>query len=222
MWFVLRDLQEKIFKLIDECLNIDLDSELTIEQRYVKFLNEDSKMSAFIPKMPTTQLIVMPHDNSQIDNLNNLIASADFTENKVKDIQVSFVEIATPETTLEYMYYFVNYFLTNKILFRKCKNCNRYFIPLNNLGIEYCNRPAENSTKTCREIGPVRVYQEKAFDNPVSKLYNRAYKKRFARIKYKLITKDDFSVWAEYAREMRDKCFRGEITLEEFENWLDE
>ena len=57
-------------------------------------------------------------------------------------------------------------------------------------------------------------------DNLPMKEYNKAYKTRFARIKYKKITKEEFQAWAEVARAERDKCIAGEIALEQFKAWL--
>jgi len=52
------------------------------------------------------------------------------------------------------------------------------------------------------------------------KIYNRAYKTHFARIKYKRMTKEQFKEWAEEARERRDMVTRGALTLEQYELWV--
>ncbi|WMJ22198.1 DUF6076 domain-containing protein [Paludicola sp. MB14-C6] len=113
------------------------------------------------------------------------------------------------------------YLYENRILFRKCKNCGKFFVLDGASNIQYCERIIPGSKKTCREMGAVLIYQKKAFDNPVAKLYNREYKKRNARIRYGMISKEDFNNWANAARIQRDKCLRQRITLDEFVNWLD-
>ena len=52
-------------------------------------------------------------------------------------------------------------------------------------------------------------------------MYKRQeYKKRFAWIKAGRITDEQFYAWSEQAREMKKKCDREVITLEEFQDWL--
>ena len=57
-------------------------------------------------------------------------------------------------------------------------------------------------------------------DDPVFKAYRKEYKKRFAWIKAGRITDEQFYAWSEQAREMKKKCDREVITLDEFKDWL--
>ena len=61
--------------------------------------------------------------------------------------------------------------------------------------------------------------KSKSTDEPF-KVFRREYKKRFAWIRAGRITKDEFYAWSERAREQRDECDTGKVTLEEFEVWL--
>lgn len=54
------------------------------------------------------------------------------------------------------------------------------------------------------------------------KAYRKEYKKRFAWIKAGRITDEQFYAWSEQAREMKKKCDREVITLDEFKDWLGE
>ena len=51
--------------------------------------------------------------------------------------------------------------------------------------------------------------------------YGKAYKKRFAWIKYGEITQEAFYEWSEQARKMREQCADGKISPEEFNEWLE-
>ena len=51
-------------------------------------------------------------------------------------------------------------------------------------------------------------------------LYNKYYKPRFSRIRAGKIRREDFQVWAEKARDLRDLAMKGEMSLEEYEEWL--
>ena len=55
--------------------------------------------------------------------------------------------------------------------------------------------------------------------NPERAAQNRD-EKRFSWIKAGRITRDEFYDWSERAREKREECDAGAISLEEFEGWL--
>ena len=85
---------------------------------------------------------------------------------------------------------------------------------------EYCERPVASGQQTCREAGAFQQWTKKQSDDPVFKAYRKEYKKRFAWIKAGRITDEQFYAWSEQAREMKKKCDREVITLEEFKDWL--
>ena len=106
------------------------------------------------------------------------------------------------------------------ITVRRCKNCGRYFPQTGRVSAEYCERPVPKGQQTCREAGAFQQWTKKQSDDPVFKAYRKEYKKRFAWIKAGRITDTDFYAWSEQAREMKKKCDRDVITLEEYVEWL--
>ena len=103
---------------------------------------------------------------------------------------------------------------------RGCKNCGRYFPQTGRVSAEYCERPVPRGQQTCREAGAFQQWTKKQSDDPVFKAYRKEYKKRFAWIKAGRISDTDFYAWSEQAREMKKKCDRDVITLEEYVEWL--
>ena len=101
--------------------------------------------------------------------------------------------------------------LKHNFVIKKCKNCNKYFMLVDNYNTAYCNNIFNEGNKTCREIGASRQYAKKIDADPILKAYNRAYKTHFARIIYKKMTKEEFNSWLMEAQSKRD------ITLKEFE-----
>ena len=87
-------------------------------------------------------------------------------------------------------------------------------------GTEYCDRPADEKGRTCKEIGAFRVWEKSKSTDEAFKVFRREYKKRFAWIRAGRITKDEFYEWSERAREKRDECDTGKLTLKELEAWL--
>lgn len=106
------------------------------------------------------------------------------------------------------------------ITVRRCKNCGRYFPQTGRVSAEYCERPVARDQQTCREAGAFQQWTKKQSDDPVFKAYRKEYKKRFAWIKAGRISDTDFYAWSEQAREMKKKCDRDVITLEEYVEWL--
>ena len=106
------------------------------------------------------------------------------------------------------------------ITVRRCKNCGRYFPQTGRVSAEYCERPVPRGQQTCREAGAFQQWTKKQSDDPVFTAYRKEYKKRFAWIKAGRISDTDFYAWSEQAREMKKKCDRDVITLEEYEKWL--
>ncbi len=51
-------------------------------------------------------------------------------------------------------------------------------------------------------------------------LFRKYYKRYYARTKVNQIKPDKFREWNYKAVEMRDRCQNGEITVQEFEEWL--
>ena len=62
--------------------------------------------------------------------------------------------------------------------------------------------------KTCRDIGAVASFQEKVRSNEVWQIHQRAYKKYYARVLKKNMTKDDFLLWARDAEKLRDEALK--------------
>lgn len=105
------------------------------------------------------------------------------------------------------------------ITVRRCKNCGRWFPQTGRVSAEYCERPVAEGQQTCREAGAFQQWTKKQSDDPVFKAYRKEYKKRFAWIKAGRISDTDFYAWSEQAREMKKKCDRDVITLEEYVEW---
>ena len=86
---------------------------------------------------------------------------------------------------------------------------------------EYCDRLIEGSTKTCKQMGYVRLYDKQAQDDPVIREYKRSYKAHNARVRRGQMSREEFNAWAEEARRQRELALALQLTLEEFKAWLD-
>ena len=125
----------------------------------------------------------------------------------------------SPEQLLHYV---IDRYLQSQVTMKPCKFCGRYFTVRGNYASEYCDRPIEGSTGTCKEMGAVKIYDRKKSEDPIDRAYKRSYKTHYARIKYGLMTKDEFTAWSIAARVKRSECRAGKITFEEYDAWLEQ
>lgn len=131
-----------------------------------------------------------------------------------------FTEAISTESPDELVAYLLNKYLVEEVRFRKCKYCGRYFGVTTKHNPDYCDRIVGATNKTCKEIGPLRLYEKRKLDDPAIRVYKRSYKAHNARVRYGLMTKEEFSRWSEKAREKRDLCVSGELPLQDFVEWL--
>lgn len=137
---------------------------------------------------------------------------------KEEEIFTEVLKTETPNNLIDFILY---RYLTENIRFRACKLCGSYFGIVGNSKVEYCDRVIPGSKKTCREMGPHRIYSKRKMGEPAIREYKRSYKAHNARIRYGLMTREEFNAWSLEAREKRDQCLTGKLSLEKFVEWLD-
>jgi len=157
-----------------------------------------------------------PYDNL----LNTFFPST--REDERRDDFVDFIAETLNTSEPEDLVHFVLYqYICQNLRFRICKYCGRYFGIVGNPKSEYCDRLIDGSVKTCKETGSFRLYEKRKFENPAVREYKRSYKAHNARIRYGTMTREEFSAWSLQAREKRDLCVAGKLSLEDFVSWLD-
>jgi hypothetical protein len=211
--------------LLRTCFDIEYDTRirnLSAAKRYALYTQTDDFFK--LPRIPTyTDFNVNVGDLFQTKGLNNIADSSGtladeairFIESENLAIQTVFcVSNIEMMCALEFQLLLE---MDSKI--KKCRNCQRYFILKGNYQTEYCDRNIGDKY-TCQARAAIEKYSDKVSETPALSLYNKYYKRLHARIKYNLITRDDFQQWKYSAVQKRDECLAGEITPEEFEKWL--
>ena len=138
-----------------------------------------------------------------------------------RGIKTALREVLYPNTVCDLYNYLKAYCLRLPLAIHKCKNCGRYFVVTGNITQDYCTRLMEGSEKTCRQMGAVVQYQSRQMKNPATREFTRSYKAHNARVRYGTMTKAEFTAWSKTAREKRDACVAGKLSLEDFVAWLD-
>ena len=134
----------------------------------------------------------------------------------------TFTEVLYPNSIYDLIDFAVRECVKREVKLRVCKNCGRYFYFTGRISAEYCNRTVDDKGRTCKEIGAFRAWEKKRSGDDLFKLYRREYKKRFAWIKAGKISQEDFYAWSEQAREKKDACEAGTLSVEKFGQWLKE
>ena len=111
--------------------------------------------------------------------------------------------------------------IEHDIFIKKCKNCERFFIPKRRSDVEYCDRLFGDTGRKCSEIGATLRYEQKIAGNPVLEAHKRAYRRLHSRVRAKKLSQSEFLKWSEEASRLRDLCLSGELGFDEFREWLE-
>ena len=136
-------------------------------------------------------------------------------ENKADIVEM--VEIYTLDDLLSFELYHT---LKSDLIIRRCKHCGEFFIVRGRIDTEYCDRVKDGESKPCTLIGATRSYWGSKEGDVVYTEFQKAYKRNHSRQRVGKMTQLEFYEWSEEARQKRDKCEAGNLSLTEFKAWL--
>ena len=102
-----------------------------------------------------------------------------------------------------------------------CKRCGQWFTYKGNYDARYCNRIHLGELRSCRDLAAEENYKMKMAENKAIPIYRKYYRRYSARVKVNQIKKNDFKKWKYEALVKRDECSAGNITPEEYIDWLE-
>ena len=108
--------------------------------------------------------------------------------------------------------------IRDEIMIRKCRNCGKYFV-VTNRNTAYCDRRNE-SGKGCSAIGSSGNFGRKMEEDEALKIYTRAYKTHFARVKKGTMEKAAFTEWCKEAKGKLEHVRSGLLDMAAFQEWL--
>jgi len=128
-----------------------------------------------------------------------------YTEYRIDSLQqLLYLEIAT--------------MIQSGTMIRRCRRCGKYFVVTNHK-IAYCNR-VDESGLCCSSVGSQQNYQKRLESDEALKIYNRAYKTHYARVKKGSMSQDAFRLWYDEAKSKLAKVRIGKLDLSDFQTWL--
>lgn len=114
--------------------------------------------------------------------------------------------------------------LKHRLAIKVCSNCNKYFVPLRRSDAIYCDRTSPfNSSKTCKEDGSQRTFEEKLKMDDTEKLRRSIYQTLQMRVRRNPDNdtyRDYFEKWKKDVSRWKKEIKKGLKTSEEFVQWL--
>lgn len=145
----------------------------------------------------------------------------------LEDRNGEIVEVLHPQNLNELIYYIVlkaNQQQVNKKLWIiRCNRCQRVFPNFKHgRSVLYCNFKDSNG-ESCRDIVKQHAegWNKSEQEKELQKTYIRYYDEQRRKRKKKLATKEQIAIWSKNARAVRDRCINGEISEEDFVEWLE-
>lgn len=112
----------------------------------------------------------------------------------------------------------VLFMIRSGLAIKKCEICGKYFVPKTKRN-KYCER-IDGSGKNCYAIAKKEKNKQRLEKDPALKLYNTAYKTRYAQFKHETINTKAFNAWQYNARQKLDFVREGKLDISEFQEWL--
>lgn len=110
--------------------------------------------------------------------------------------------------------------ILNNIAVKKCEWCGKNFVLKGDYGTKYCSRIPRGKKQTCQHFGSTRDFNARVKKSDASVEYGKAYKRMHARIKYGMLTKEEFKKWNMKAVVQTQLCEDGKLSFEELKEWL--
>ena len=114
--------------------------------------------------------------------------------------------------------------IEKEIKIKTCKNCGKYFIIENRSDTKYCDRISpEDKTKTCKEYGGIRKYQDNLKTNEAMGLARKIYMAKQMMVKRNPDIdnyRKDFENYKIQSKEWKKEVKAGSKTNEEYIQWL--
>lgn len=167
-------------------------------------------------------------ETSTIYLVNN-VEIFDKTENELYTIladktnKIDKITINIPISIESILYFTLCQIIENKLKFKICKTCGRYFIAKNSI-VNYCDNIAPGSDKTCKELGrKYAFYKNNESDPLLEKYYKIYYRKSTLARRNPDISEyvKGFNSYKDIGKIKLDDYKKGKISKDDFKKWLD-
>ena len=198
------------------------DDILLIQRRYAWFLDEMAKSRSREKKLQKKFSLpeqvywggvdalvsgVSLGEDSEVDTpqVNVQYAIRSSTDKETGEVHAEVVEKIYFDRLRDFVYVELMKGIQKGFVPRRCLNCGKWFLQTPGVSYSYCSNIAPGETeRTCRDVGAITSFREKVQENEIWTIHQRAYKKYYARVLKKKMTKPEFEEWAKTAEQIRD------------------
>lgn len=114
------------------------------------------------------------------------------------------LNVGSCDTAFDFLAFEFDAILSKDIDIKRCANCGKLFIPSGKYNTDCCDRIPEGEKYSCKKIMAQKRRKQKVNSDPITKEYEKAYKRMYARINSGTLEKSDFLKWSEEAKQKRD------------------
>lgn len=143
---------------------------------------------------------------------------------RIANYDGKFHSLYTIKSSMSLLLFEAAHCIDKNIIFKKCANCEHYFVPEGRSDAIYCGYPSpQDKSKMCKDIGAQVTRANKEKNDLATKEYRRVY------MKYKMITlrhpenREAIKILEKLTSEVkiwRKKMNNGVVTTEKFLEWL--
>lgn len=157
-------------------------------------------------------------------SIKNKNLTKEFFDNKIHHVEVFEIHSIS-----DYINVSLNHMLNNYSKLKRCKNCNKYFIPSSRTDEKYCNNPSpQNNNKTCKEYGAKKTYRDEIKSTPIKYEHNKTsqfFRMRINRtntdkIKEKELYQKKFNDYKESYQNKKKQYQLGKLKEKDFVEWI--
>ena len=110
----------------------------------------------------------------------------------------------------------------NQLPIKKCRCCGEFFVPTGRSDCEYCSRVNPADGQRCSGVGAMKSFKETHANDPIYIEYNKAYKRMHSKYRNAKLYDWEFKNWSKKARELRDRCQRDGLDVEQYKIMLED
>lgn len=140
-------------------------------------------------------------------------------EKRMERVYCEVLETESPETLSAFL---ISQYIKESMRYKPCKFCHKLFGVTTEHGPSYCTRRLGSTSKTCKEAGSLRLYEQRLMEDTALREFKKSYKTHNARIRRGQMTREEFDAWAEEARTKRDQYLAQQLDRETFIEWLNQ
>lgn len=214
-------IQQQIDEILDYCIINPKKKKVDytpLQRLFILQATQENLTILHNTKMETSTIYLV--DNKEIFNK---------TENELysvladKQYRIDKITVNIPLSIESILYFTLCQIIENKLKFKTCNTCGKYFLPRNSV-VNYCDNIAPGSNRTCKELGRKYAFNKNNTADPLLERYYKIYyrKSTLARRNPDIVEYvKDFNSYKDNGKRKIEEYKKGKLSKEDFKKWLD-